>query len=98
VVKQLLGEDFTGWLISDRWSAYDWYDSGLRQLCWSHLTRDFQGFMDRGGIGGRIGRELMAERNRMIKWWHRVRDGTLDRKVFQKRMRKVEQKVGELLR
>jgi transposase len=98
VVKELLGEDFTGWLITDRWSAYDWYDSGLRQLCWAHLTRDFQGFIERGGVGGRIGRKLMAERNRMFKWWHRVRHGTLERKVFQRRMRKVEKKVGQLLR
>lgn len=98
VARHVLGQDFTGWLISDRWSAYDWYDPGLRQLCWSHLTRDFQGFIDRGGTGGRIGRKLMAERNRMFKWWHRVRDGTLARKTFQRRMRKVEQTVGELLR
>jgi transposase len=98
VIKALLGEDFLGWLITDRWSAYDWYDAGLRQLCWSHLTRDFQGFIDRGGKGGRIGRKLMAERNRMFKWWHRVRDGTLERSTFQRRMRKVERKVGDLLR
>jgi transposase len=94
----LLGKDFLGWLISDRWSAYDWYDSGLRQVCWAHLTRDFQGFIERGGRGGRIGRKLMAERDRMFKWWHRVRDGTLEREEFQRRMRHVEQKVGELLR
>jgi transposase len=97
VPKQVLGESFTGFLISDRWAAYDWYDPGLRQLCWSHLTRDFQGFIERGGVGGRIGSELMAERHRMFKWWHRVRSGTLERRVFQRRMRKVEQRVGELL-
>jgi transposase len=96
--KQVLGESFTGFLISDRWAAYNWYDSGLRQLCWSHLTRDFQSFIDRGGVGGRIGSELMAERHRMFKWWHRVRNGTLERSVFQRRMRKVEKRVGELLR
>jgi transposase len=98
VIQHLLGTDFVGWLITDRWSAYDWYDSGLRQVCWSHLTRDFQGFIDRGGQGGRIGRELMAQRNRIFKWWHRVRDGTLERQEFQKRMRKVERTVGTLLR
>jgi transposase len=98
VIKQLLGEDFIGWLITDRWSAYNWYDPGLRQLCWSHLTRDFQDFIARGGKGGLLGRKLMAERNRMFKWWHRVRDGTLERRRFQRRMRKVERKVGELLR
>jgi transposase len=97
VPKQALGKSFTGFLISDRWVAYAWYDTGLRQLCWSHLTRDFQSFIDRGGVGGRIGSELMRARHQMFKWWHRVRNGTLERRVFQRRMRKVEKRVGELL-
>ncbi len=67
VARHLLGEDFAGFLTTDRWSAYEWVDAGPRQLCWAHLTRDFQGFIDRGGRGGRIGRELMRERNRFFK-------------------------------
>jgi len=98
VARQLLGEDFAGFLTTDRWSAYEWVDAGLRQLCWAHLTRDFQGFIDRGGRGGKIGLELMRERNRFFKWYQRVRDGTLAREQFEKRMRGVERKVGQLLR
>lgn len=98
VIKGLLGEDFTGFLTTDRWSAYNWYDLALRQLCWSHLTRDFQSFIDRGGEGARIGALLMKERNRMFKWWHRVRDGTLKRTDFERRMSNVERRVGRLLR
>ncbi|ATB32301.1 Mobile element protein [Melittangium boletus DSM 14713] len=98
VAKGLLGEDFAGILGSDRWSAYNWYEQALRQLCWSHLTRDFQGFIDRGGEGARIGRELMEERDRMFKWWHRVRDGTLTRADFERKMRRVEPEVERLLR
>ncbi|WNG15435.1 transposase [Cystobacter fuscus] len=33
------GADFAGLLTTDRWSAYEWVDAGLRQLCWAHLTR-----------------------------------------------------------
>jgi transposase len=98
VAKALLGEDFAGFLTTDRWSAYNWYDTALRQLCWSHLTRDFQGFVDRGGEGAPIGQALLRERNRMFKWWHRVREGTLARAEFEHRMRKVERNVGRLLR
>ncbi|WP_309890181.1 IS66 family transposase [Archangium sp.] len=98
VARQLLGADFAGFLTTDRWSAYEWVDAGLRQLCWAHLTRDFQGFIDRGGRGGQIGRELMRERNRFFRWYHRVRDGTLAREQFEKRMRGVERRVGQLLR
>jgi transposase len=98
VAKALLGEDFTGFLTTDRWSAYNWYDTFLRQLCWSHLTRDFQSFIDRGGEGGRLGALLMKERDRMFKWWRRVRDGTMPREEFERRMPKVERRVGRLLR
>jgi transposase len=98
VARQLLGADHAGFLTTDRWSAYEWVDARLRQLCWAHLTRDFQGFIDRGGRGGRIGRELMRERNRFFKWYHRVRDGTMTREHFEKRMRGVERRVGQLLR
>ncbi|WP_095991971.1 IS66 family transposase [Cystobacter fuscus] len=98
VAKALLGEDFAGFLITDRWSAYNWYETALRQLCWSHLTRDFQGFIDRGGESARIGQALMEERNRMFKWWHQVRDGTMSREDFARRMSEVEQEVGRLLR
>ncbi|OJT16193.1 IS66 family transposase, partial [Archangium sp. Cb G35] len=98
VARQLLGEDYAGFLTTDRWSAYEWVDTGLRQLCWAHLTRDFQGFIDRGGEGGRIGRKLMHERDCFFEWYHRVRDGTLAREEFENRMRGVERKVGQLLR
>jgi transposase len=98
VARHLLGADYAGILTTDRWSAYEWVDAGLRQLCWAHLTRDFQGFIDRGGRGGRVGRELMRERNRFFKWYHRVRDGTMTREHFEKRMRGVERRVGQLLR
>jgi transposase len=98
VPKAVLGEDFTGFLTTDRWNGYNWYDLALRQLCWSHLTRDFQSFVDRGGEGGRIGALLMKERDRMFKWWHRVRDGTMPRAEFERRMGKVERRIGRLLR
>lgn len=98
VARALLGEDFVGFLSSDRWGGYEWHDAGLRQLCWAHLTRDFQGFIDRGGKGGRLGRKLMRQRNRFFEWYHRVRDGTMTREDFERRMPEVEREVGRLLR
>jgi transposase len=98
VARALLSEDFTGFLVSDRWSGYAWYDAGLRQVCWAHLTRDFQGFIDRGGKGGRLGKKLMRQRNLFFTWYHRARDGTMTRQDFEKRMPQVEREVGRLLR
>ena len=98
VAKGMLGKDYTGFLTTDRWSGYNWFDLGLRQLCWSHLTRDWQSFIDRGGESERIGLQLMADRDRMFRWWHRVRDGTMERAEFQRRMQRVRRRVGRLVR
>ena len=98
VAKAMLGDNYTGFLTTDRWSAYNWFHLALRQLCWSHLTRDWQSFIDRGGESERIGALLMDDRNRMFRWWRRVRDGTLEREEFERRMRRVRRRVGRLLR
>ncbi len=37
VAKEMLGETFSGIVGSDRWSAYNWLLTHLRQLCWAHL-------------------------------------------------------------
>ena len=98
VAKDMLGEGFTGFLLTDRWCAYNWYDLLLRQLCWSHLARDFQGMVDRADAGTKWGRALLAESEKMFKWWAQVKDGTLTRSVFERRMVPVEAEVGRLLR
>jgi len=55
VAKELVSETFQGILVSDRWSAYNWLSTRLRQLCWAHLLRDFQAFAERGGASQRLG-------------------------------------------
>lgn len=97
IAKQMLGKDYAGFIVTDRWSAYTWIDATRRQLCWSHLIRDFQGFVDRGGRGGEIGEKLLDQVDKMFQWWHRVRDGTLDRATFQVEMKPVQDRIVELL-
>lgn len=58
IAKQLLGEDFAGILVSDRYGGYAWISPEQRQACWAHLTRDFQALIDRGGRIARLGRQL----------------------------------------
>ena len=40
VVDEVLGDEFSGVLVSDFYAAYNHY-SGLKQRCWAHLLRDF---------------------------------------------------------
>ena len=97
-VKQLLGEAFRGIVGSDRWSAYNWLDPERRQLCWAHLKRDFQAFVERGGESARVGQALLECVAQLFGQWHRVRDGPLSRADFQTAMQPIQARVGELLR
>ena len=37
VARALLGEACSGILVTDRYSAYNWYPVRWRQVCWAHL-------------------------------------------------------------
>lgn len=93
VAKELLGKTFSGILISDRWSAYEWVDVTRRQLCWAHLLRQFIGFQSYGTEATAIGRSLELLTDTMFHLWHRVRDGTMNRDDFRERMESLRPHV-----
>ena len=65
--KALLGESFSGILITDRWSSYNWVDPARRQLCWSHLARDFKSFLDYGPEAKHLGERLLCQRRKLFR-------------------------------
>jgi transposase len=83
VAKALLGSKPNQVVTSDRHSSLEWIDPAWRQICWSHLERDFQAMIDRGGAGEATGRALLRLSQRLFRWWHRLRDGAIDRQRFQ---------------
>jgi transposase len=97
VAKELLGDCFAGWLISDRYSAYTWIEACRRQVCWAHLLRDFTKIAERKGLSGPIGERLLAAAKHMFDAWHRVRDGALSREAFQKQMKPIQADVEAAL-
>ena len=82
IARQLLGETYAGLVGSDRASAYNWLDPSQRQVCWSHLLRDFQKILERGGDSYRIGANLKVYADYLLVLWARVRDGTLSYAAF----------------
>ncbi len=74
VIKGLLGEDFGGYLVSDRWSAYTWVPPERRQVCWAHLKRDFQALADWGGAATPVGQAALALTERLFAAWSAARD------------------------
>jgi transposase len=97
VAKALLGSKPNQVVTSDRHSSLEWIDPAWRQICWSHLMRDFQAMIDRGGRGEATGRRLLRLAQRMFRWWHRVRDGTIDRRRFQTIAARLRREVKRAL-
>ena len=73
VARELLGQTFAGMLVTDRYSAYNWYPVRWRQLCWAHLLRDFATMQDPSG-DSRLWGALLKQAYQMFTWWHRVRE------------------------
>ena len=97
VARELLGERFSGSLVTDRYSAYNGYPVRWRQLCWAHLLRDFAAMRDRGGSSEALGDALLTQAHQMFSWWHRVREGTLQHSTFRSYMTPLRREVERLL-
>jgi len=97
VAQELVGERVWGWLVTARWSAYTWYPTWRRQVCWAHLRRDIEAMIERGERSREMGEALRAQARQMFQWWHRVRDGTLAPRTFARYMWPVRREVERLL-
>jgi hypothetical protein len=83
VIDELLGDNNTAIIGSDRYCAYGHLPLSRRQVCLAHLRRTFEDFTTRPGEAATTGQQLLAYTEQMFTWWHRVRDGTLQRASFQ---------------
>jgi transposase len=72
--KALLGEGFEGIACSDRWWAYDYLDPERRQLCWSHLVRDFTAHSEGLGAQKEFGEAGLTIAGRVFEAWDEFRE------------------------
>lgn len=80
---------------SDRAGAYAHLEN--RQVCWSHLTRDFQKFVDRGGAAVALGQRLLEEKTRLFSLWHEFKRGTIDRPTLRRQAALIQARVFRLV-
>jgi transposase len=98
VAQDLLGERFCGILVTDRWSAYSWYPTRWRQVCWAPLWRVFEALIERGGRAPEMGERLRAPARQLFHAGHRVRDGSLTPAEFRRAMRPMRRAVARWLK
>lgn len=93
----LLGEEASGILHSDRWSAYGRLPVARRQVCWAHLVRDFRRCSERGGPGAAVGAAGLAAAEALFREWHLFRDGGIDRRALYERLDPVATELHHAL-
>lgn len=93
----LVGSSYPGIVITDRWNGYSHLDPNQRQVCWSHLKRDFRRHAD--GLGeqqtfGEHGSELTR---RMFTTWRAYQHEHHDRQRLQAEIAPIQTELRRLL-
>ena len=96
-LRALLGESIVGTVGSDRWTAYGIIDLFCRQVCWAHLKRDFQKWVDWGGAAAEIGQAGLETVRRLFAAWRDFREGVSDRLGLQAALGPVSQDLHAAL-
>jgi transposase len=95
--REVIGEVRQRVITTDRYLSYSWLNAERRQVCWAHLSRDFQAMAERPGAAKAIGEALLGETKELFRLWREVQEGALSRPKFRRLMLPVEQRVKELL-
>jgi transposase len=95
--RELLGNS-SAIVTSDRWWAYNHLPLSRRQICWSHLQRDFTAHAEAGGGAeqelGEHGVRICDE----VFWAWEVYQHTGERKELKRRIRQLRRELKPILR
>lgn len=97
-LQALLGGVMKGVFTSDRWKVYEARARRFRQICWSHLLRDFQQVIDRGGKGAGIGSEAKELAGYLFMVWRDFKEGGIDRATLQKTLTPIRRQLQMVLK
>lgn len=81
---------------TDRYSAYSHLFGDDRAICWSHLDRDFQGWVEARGAAAPFGERALALTDQLFEQWHLFRAGEFDRPELCERLLPVQGAFREL--
>jgi transposase len=84
-------------VVCDRYSAYQHLQGDERQVCFSHLRREFVELSQMTGEAKALGEALLGATGWLFELWHASREGEIDRAGFEAGMRPVMAQFAELL-
>ncbi len=77
--KAMLGNNYTGLVVTDQCPSYNWLKPEKHQLCWSHVKRNLQHIADYSGAGytAYVGQRLTLISNMVFRTHHRLENEEL---------------------
>lgn len=93
--KELLGSS-SAIVTSDRWWAYQHLPVKRRQICWSHLQRDFAFHAEGRGVEKQMGEAGLRVCQELFWAWE-IFQHTRDRRELQRRIRLLQRQLKPLL-
>jgi transposase len=93
---ELIGP-FSGIIVSDRWPGYEHLDPHQRQVCWSHLQRDFRRHSEGLAEQKIFGEQGLALTGRVFAAWRAYRHEHHDRARLQADLDPVQHDLRQLL-
>jgi transposase len=93
----LVGTSYAGIVVSDRWNGFAHLDPNRRQVCWSHIQRDFRRHAD--GLGeqktfGEHGSELSGQ---VFSAWRSYQHNHNDRARLKAEIAPIQTELWQLL-
>lgn len=95
VLQTVLGQTYSGTIVSDFFSAYVKYANLLQQFCLAHLIRDVKFLADLPNPADQaFGKALLSQFKRLFHFWH-LRE-TIPKDRFDRLMRKIQNRIFAL--
>ncbi len=95
--KELLGEDFGGFVVSDRYVGYHFLDVLQQQLCWAHVIRQVVELSQRERTPGRLGKQILRLAREVIRTHHRYLEEGHDHAWLRQELTPLRKRIEELL-
>ena len=93
----LVGTTYPGIVVSDRWNGYSHLDPNQRQVCWSHIQRDFRRHADGLAEQKTFGEQGLKLTGRVFAAWRAYQHEHHDRDRLTRQVAPIQTELRALL-
>jgi transposase len=93
----LIGTSYPGIVVSDRWNGFEHRDPHQRQVCWSHIQRDFRRHSEGLGEQKTFGEQGLELTRRVFSAWRTYQQEHHDRDRLKAEIAPIQTELRQLL-